>query len=184
MTRRLAQVNMGLRGMVDELDVEKVRGMIEEMKIDVLAVEEHWRGAEERMRTLLGIELTEGEKERTRDLLGEEFVWVERCRKDQKRGGVGVAVRKEFGSVEEITEWSSENVLWIKIDMRRGGVMFVGVVYLVGGGVCDEFVASMERIAGALAMLDREQNVVLMGDRNGRIGMWGVGLERREVRRW
>ena len=106
--RRMAQVNMGVRGMVDDLDVEKVRGMVEELRIDVLAVEEHWRGGEERMRRELGVGITESEKMEVSGLMGEDFVWVERCRKRNKRGGVGVVVRKAFGQVTEMKEWSSE----------------------------------------------------------------------------
>jgi hypothetical protein len=118
---KFGTLNCGVRGIVDEMDVVKLGAVVEMRGIDVMGVPETWRGKEDRERKEIGVSKSAEEIERDRNLLGGEYVWVERCRMKGTRGGVGIAVRKTCGTVQVMEDWSSEEVLWVCIQLRGGG---------------------------------------------------------------
>jgi hypothetical protein len=70
-TIRCGLANTGVRGLVDDLDVEKFRVVVES-ESDLTGAVEHWRGKAERMRRSLGIQATEEERQEEEALLGSE----------------------------------------------------------------------------------------------------------------
>ena len=95
---RLGGWNVGQGGMIDELDIERVKVVLDERKIALLGVTEHWRGKKMRaMREVErevgggGIVRESGKKcDGVEELLGEKYQWIERCRSVTRRGGGGV----------------------------------------------------------------------------------------------
>jgi hypothetical protein len=178
-------LNVGRRGMVRDLDKVKVMKVMKERRMHALGVTEHWRGRDERMRRELKQEETEEDIEERESLFGDKFQWLERCRRKGGKGGVGLAVLKEWGKGVVVDELSSESVMWVRIEMVQGGVMYVAVVYLVpGGSVFEEEV--QVGVRGLLCGLaryrggDMVETVVVMGDVNARIGNMSVRIERGE----
>jgi hypothetical protein len=186
---RVGGINAGVRGILNEVDIWKLRSILKERGIGILGVVEHWRGEEERMRRYLGVKETEEEKREKEQLCGEEYIWVERCRRKGRRGGVGLVVLRELGRVEVLEDFCDESVMWVRITSGMGQVMYVGVVYLVTAGTVfsEDNMSSMSKLAVTLSMLEGEENVVILGDVNGRIGQIGskikVGEEVREIQR-
>ena len=164
---KFGTLNCGVRGIVDEMDVVKLATVIEMRGIDVMGVPETWRGEEDRDRKDIGVKKSDEEIKRDRNLLGDEYVWVERVRMKGTRGGVGIAVRKTCGIVRVVEEWSNEEVLWVCIQLRGGGLLYVCCVYLRSTGGIE---GSLSCLAKGLAMTENEGMVVVMGDVNGRIG--------------
>ena len=64
--------NVGVRGLVDDLDVEALRVVGEEERLDLMAVSEHWRGRSVRVRNALKVKESDEEAMRTREMLSEE----------------------------------------------------------------------------------------------------------------
>jgi hypothetical protein len=142
--------NVGLRGIVDPLDVTMAKTVLEVREVDLWAANEHFRGKGERVRNQLDLQATEEERLDVEGLLGEEWQWVERCRLKGGRGGVGLAVRRSAGVATVLEEWCSEAMLWVKVDLVGGGVVFVGVVYLAPEETV--FAAEVEKAFEKLAM--------------------------------
>ena len=46
------------------------------------------------------------------------------------RGGVGLGVRKTVGTGHVMGDLCSDGVLWVKIELVGGGLLFVGVVHI------------------------------------------------------
>ena len=167
---RLGGMNVGVRGIVYDMDIVKLRTIMQERRVDVLGVGEHWRGEKDRMRQQLGVKQTVEEREEEERLLGEEFVWVSKHRKEGSRGGVGLVVRKPC-RVEVIEAISSERMLWARITNPAGVEIVVGSVYFSSNSMADgerlgELVIALEHLRG-------EESIALVGDVNGRIGQRG-----------
>ena len=75
--------------MVGELDAAKLTAVIDEQRLDLAGVAEHWRGKGDRVRKELGVKATEERKRVVEGLVGESMQWVERCRTRGVRGGGG-----------------------------------------------------------------------------------------------
>ena len=179
---RCALGNVGVRGVVDELDVESLRTVVVEEKLDIVGVTEHWRGRAERVRRSLGLRESEEERMEGEALLGCEWQWLERCRLDGGRGGVGLALRRTCGVGTVLEEMSSAGVLWVRVDLAGGGRLFVAVVYLAPKA--SVFTEEVEKAVSGLArglhwlrVEEGEKNVMVLGDMNGRIGGLDVELE-------
>ena len=89
---RIGLLNVGLRGMRNEIDEDRMKTVVDEREIDVMGVVEHWRGDGKRLKKAIGLE---PEVERT-ELFGDQYEWWERCRLKGKRGGVGLIVERTW----------------------------------------------------------------------------------------
>ena len=147
----------------------------EQQRLAVMGFAEHFIGRAKRVRRGLGVAETEEERDEVEGLLGSEWQWMERCRLLGGKGGVGLAVRRSVGVGVVMDAFCSEGMLWVRVDLRSGGELYVGVVYLVPEGSVygaealaarECLSAGLHHICGVLGAT----NVVVMGDVNGRIG--------------
>ena len=170
-----------MRGITDSLDVEVVRQVLEERTLDIVGLVETFRGHEDRVRRRLGVEETMEEKQKVDGLLGDGWQWMERCRRRGLRGGVGLGVRKSVGVGHVMNDMCSDGMLWVKIELTGGGLLFVGVIYIAPPA--SPYVAldnAMEMLVKGLQYIRyvlREKRIWVLGDVNGRVGLVPVELE-------
>ena len=165
--------------MREEAQCDEMKGLIEEVDIDVMVIVEHWRGKKKRVRK--GLEVKESLEEVLggRQILGSEYRWEECVRENGKGGGVGIAVKKTLGRVERLEEYEDDGLLWLKLCV--GGIdLFVAAVYLVPR-TSDWYEGNLERkvrLIRGIQCYRQKGRVVVMGDMNARIGSLDVNIER------
>jgi hypothetical protein len=173
-------INIGRYGMNEDSQCEELREMMDSQGIGVLAVVEHHRGKDMRLRRELGQLVSEDERSKVRNTLGEGVTWYEKCRAGGKGAGVGIAVREGTGEVVELTEFGDEGLLWLKISREED--LYIACVYLVPrtSDWASDNVARQARLARGIENYTKKGRVVVMGDVNGRIGRSSVTVVNEE----
>ena len=177
--------NVGVRGLVDALDMATLRDVAEEEKLNVVAVTEHFRGKYARVRKAWEMSETEEERQRSEAVLGEGWQWLERCRMGGGRGGVGLAVRRSWGVGRVMDNVSSDGMMWVRIEVVGGGLVFVGVVYMAPeqSVYVAEAARAQEMMSAGLHHIREVEGakcVMVLGDVNGRIGETALEFEEGE----